>query len=409
MRFDRDEVAGLLSGKGGTDMSNRNVDTVTYSLRLCNNTSDEYYEKVSAFTDEVLVELNRTTGELVEDFQRHIEKNEWEDLRSLEEYELELLLLGILWKNYINYALVPGIKLKMFLTKLIALREKGTPLKVIIDPIKGLAGALFLLKEKKKVRSIERTLKNMKNLLGWLTVTGEFNQEVKRLKLWEKFLNNKSEEKVYQTITIAMHLAEWFECKSEEKLGCFTENVERFLEGAYKDHKWLEDNIYCGRKRVEYHLNMVGAEIMNRAFREDFLETSEKRLLLPSCMRFQSNKNCKAIKTREGYLCTQCTLNCKVSYFTRVGKKYDFKVLIIPHESSAFTKGKHENDKIGIVGVACVLHLISGGWKAKDLGFVPQCVLLDYCGCNKHWHEEGIITDINISQLFNILGITKTL
>ena len=60
------------------------------------------------------------------------------------------------------------------------------------------------------------------------------------------------------------------------------------------------------------------------------------------------------------------------------------------------------------MGIACVSHLISGGWKAKSLGMPPQCVLLDYCGCRKHWHERGIPTDINFGRLLEILGIENS-
>ena len=62
-------------------------------------------------------------------------------------------------------------------------------------------------------------------------------------------------------------------------------------------NKYREDFLFCSRKEVEYHLNMVGAQIMNEAYRKEFLKTKEKGLLLPSCMRIKDEKNCKAIKT----------------------------------------------------------------------------------------------------------------
>ena len=68
-------------------------------------------------------------------------------------------------------------------------------------------------------------------------------------------------------------------------------------------------------------------------------------------------------------------------------------------------KNKIKDGHIGIIGVACVLNLISGGLKAKN--FVPQCVFLDYCGCKDHWHDKGIITDINMSYLLYSLGIEE--
>jgi Uncharacterized conserved protein len=85
-----------------------------------------------------------------------------------------------------------------------------------------------------------------------------------------------------------------------------------------------------------------------------------------------------------------------------LGRKYDFEVTIVPHESTISSREKEagllEKD-IGAVGVACVLNLISGGLMLKGLGIPAQCVILDYCGCKNHWHDQGIPTDINMEQL----------
>lgn len=56
--------------------------------------------------------------------------------------------------------------------------------------------------------------------------------------------------------------------------------------------------------------------------------------------------------------------------FVLLGEKHGFGVVIIPHESWAFessTEWETRKD-LGIVGIACVLNLIAGGWKAQALG-----------------------------------------
>lgn len=93
--------------------------------------------------------------------------------------------------------------------------------------------------------------------------------------------------------------------------------------------------------------------------------------------------------------------------YDKLGKEYNFQVYIIPHESNITTNTNFKYGDIGIIGVVCVTNLISGGFKAKSLGFVPQCVFLDYCGCRAHWHESGIITEINEDKLLSTLGINK--
>lgn len=372
---------------------------ITYSLV----NPDKYYEDVSVFTYEVIDKMD-SVNELVEGFKTFIMKNNIEGIRSDLDYSLELLTLGVLWRTYINKA----VRLKKIpstvLISLSDLREKGS-IKKPIDCIRRVLGTLFLYKEGSK--KAELTLDNFKKLITWLSSTGEFKEEVKRMKTWMLYLYNKSKNKVNNTLLSCVNLARWFEGESEERLGFYTENVNDFIEETNKKYKWEENFVFTRRKRVEYHLNMVGAEIMNRCLREEFLKAKEKRLLLPACMRINQNNYCRAIETKDGYLCRGCSIGCNVSKYTKLGEKYNFKVYIIHHESSAFTKEKVEAGKIGIVGVACVLNLISGGWKAKDLGLVPQCVLLNYCGCKKHWDERGIITDINVNRLLHTIGVNK--
>lgn len=377
---------------------------ITYSLCKCDKKSNKYYEDVSVFTDEVINEICNCTDIWVKGFRDFTVENSIEDLRSNIEYSLELLILGVLWKSYIKNAIILKELPKITLIKLSELREKSS-IKKTADFFRGILGTLFLQKEDNK--NVDFTLESLKKLNNWLSAAGEFKQEFKRLKRWQRYLSNKSIKEINNIISASVNLGEWFELKSEESLGEYTKNVNKFHNSDYKKYKWREDYVYCGRKRVEYHLNMVGAEIMNRVYREDFLKTKEKRLLLPACMRMDSNTICKAVKTNEGYICRNCTKSCKVSQYTKLGENYNFKVYVIPHESSSFTKEKSEKGYIGIIGVACPLNLISGGWKAKDLGFVPQCVLLDYCGCKSHWHKDGIATDINVDRLLYTIGIDK--
>ncbi|MER2014473.1 MAG: hypothetical protein ABS871_07585, partial [Methanobrevibacter sp.] len=63
---------------------------------------------------------------------------------------------------------------------------------------------------------------------------------------------------------------------------------------------------------------------------------------------------------------------------------------------TAFKGARSEDkDELGIVGVTCVLNLISGGWKSKNLSIPPQCVLLEHVACKNHWLDEDIYGKIN--------------
>ncbi|MDG5815440.1 hypothetical protein QA601_10140 [Chitinispirillales bacterium ANBcel5] len=43
-----------------------------------------------------------------------------------------------------------------------------------------------------------------------------------------------------------------------------------------------------------------------------------------------------------------------------------------------------------------------GGYEMRDLTIPNQSVLLDYCGCKKHWHKSGITTGCNVERLVKV-------
>lgn len=380
------------------------MEKITYFLCESNESSTEFYKKNLNFSKKVLNKLEGNFSNDINDYMNYINKNNMEQLRSKSEYLLEILMIGVFWKEHVNKAISLSKIPRNILIKLSTLREKES-IKKIVDINRGLLEYLFL--NRRSNDKVKISLENYKKLVNYLKACGDYKEEAKRLEVWISYFFSLNKNKVDKILTSYLEFAKYFEYISQEVLGIYTKNVNLFLKNIDKKYKYREDFLFCSRKEVEYHLNMVGAQIMNEAYRKEFLKTKEKGLLLPSCMRIKDEKNCKAIKTEEGYICNSCSKNCNVNKYDKLGKKYNFQVYIIPHESSISVKNKIKDGHIGIIGVACVLNLISGGLKAKNLGFVPQCVFLDYCGCKDHWHDKGIITDINMSYLLYSLGIEE--
>ena len=380
------------------------MEKITYFLCESNESSTEFYKKNLNFSKKVLNKLEDNFSNDINDYMNYINKNNMEQLRSKSEYLLEILMIGVFWKEHVNKAISLSKIPRNILIKLSTLREKES-IKKIVDINRGLLEYLFL--NRRSNDKVKISLENYKKLVNYLKACGDYKEEAKRLEVWISYFFSLNKNKVEKILTSYLEFARYFEDISQEVLGIYTKNVNLFLKNIDKKYKYREDFLFCSRKEVEYHLNMVGAQIMNEAYRKEFLKTKEKGLLLPSCMRIKDEKNCKAIKTEEGYICNSCSKNCNVNKYDKLGKKYNFQVYIIPHESSISVKNKIKDGHIGIIGVACVLNLISGGLKAKNLGFVPQCVFLDYCGCKDHWHDKGIITDINMSYLLYSLGIEE--
>ncbi len=379
---------------------------ITYSLLEQNINSNRYYVDAKILADETLLYGEKILKQVIDDFMDFNKENNIETLRSREECMLEALIIGVLWNVYGNKAQKLAKNKGEILINLVALRKKGKAIKVGTDFIRGFSSTIFL--NRKSNGTVDTSILGLKKLRSWLLVSGEFDEEVKKILNWEGYFQILPQDKSIHILKLFIDYGVWFEGVSEQIVGKYTSNVQPFLNKQKIRYRFREDIIFTGRQRVEYHLNMVGAEILNRAFRNDFVKTRKKKLLVPICMRYKPSNQCKAKNTKNGYICGHCTKECSVNKLSKMGDELGFEVLIIPHGSSAFTDGKVKFGELGIVGVACLLNLISGGLAARRLDLVPQCVILDYCGCRKHWDKKGIITDINVDELKNIIMACDT-
>jgi hypothetical protein len=386
------------------------MQTITYSLRDKDCNSEQYYKIVTDFTDSVLEEATENLESIAEKFQIYLIQSRGEILRSKAEYIFELLTFGTLIRYYERNTVNLPFLTQRILVGLASLRQKYTWLKQFVDPARGVLITLFLIRKSETIFSKSKFgVEKIEKLLEWLAASGDFKQEVKRLNVWKEYFKSLPTEKAFEYIFASIDFAKWFEIESEKALGRYTEKVNKFLEYKHYNYKWREDVIFCGRKRVEYHLNMVGAVIMNRAWRDEFLSTKKKAVLVPACMRAKNNFHCKWIFNGIDYSCRGCTEGCKVNQLTKQGEREGFSVFLIPH-STDFTKWLSKragNKEVGIVGVTCALNLMTGGWEAKGLGIPINCVLLDYCGCKNHWDEKGFPTAINNNELMRILHKEK--
>lgn len=386
------------------------VEVITYSLRDGKKNSSQYYREIAAFTDEVLGKIEAEAGKILAGYRMYIQSGGNEDARSPAEYGFELLTLGVLWQVYGGASIQLEEIPRRILVGLVHLRRRSGFLKPIADDLRGLLGARYLTTKMSQQDGVPQlNLENLGRLLKWLDAAGDFKEEVKRIHLWRSFLAELGEDEFRSALALALSLVVWFEERALQALGRYTPNVDRFLEEVHPSYAQREDAIFSGRSRIEYHLNMVGSEVLNRAFREDFIDTTRKIVILPPCMRAKQ-EDCEARATPLGEHCAACTPGCRVHQVTKLGEKYGFDVFIMPHELSVFSNGgikPERGGKMGIVGVSCPLTNVQGGWETKGLDVPAQGVLLDYCGCPWHWHPEGITTDINFNRLLQVLGFRE--
>ncbi len=382
--------------------------SVTYDLRKDGAYSDEYYQDVGRFTEIVQLEGSNRLSYLLDEYVSYNESKGIKLQSCREELQLELLLLGTLSKLYSNEAeglTASKYRLMLQLTKL---RNKSRRLRPLMNTLKGIGATTMLgAKPRRPALSKASDLSNAEGMIRWLEASGEFVYEARRLSCWLQYLKLLTEKKRVKRLMDTFKFAEWFEIQSQQALGVYTLNVDAYLKDIDIKRKWREDIIFCQRKRVEYHLNMVGAEIMNRAFKARFQATINKVLALPICMTSPESGRCKSHSFGKDFACRGCSASCVVNKLKSMGEEMDFSVMVVPHQSSiAASVGADTmfKESTGVIGVACVLNLISGGWMLKEMGVAAQCVLLEYSGCKTHWHNSGVPTRINLNKLIELVG-----
>ena len=337
------------------------MDKIIFPYRLNN----EYYTKVKIFGDE-----------FIEFSQKFNFKNDEEALESL--------CIGVYWYLYGTTALDLNSNIHQALANLAEYRIAFPEDKIFIDELRGKLLTKFLFKPFEKNHE-KLTKENLSLLINFLEATGDYIDQIPHLKNFTHDLND------------CITLTKWFCENSRNYLGEYTSNLEKYLENNGSNHLMEEDVIFYHGHELEYHLNMLGAEIMNRIFKDEYDSRARKAIILPSCMN-SNNKKCKAKEERLGHVCTFCNPKCNVYKITKEYPQYE--VYIISHESTAFKGAKKEDkNELGILGVTCVLNLISGGWKSSNLSIPPQCVLLNHVACRSHWLKEDIYGEINEEEL----------
>jgi hypothetical protein len=332
-----------------------------------------------------------------------------EKMRSINEYAFDLLTLGVLWQTYMSQAKAIVPWRGRLLRRLVRARMESERLKPAADRIRARFGADWLAAgDPFPAPAGLPTLKDMDRLLLWLAASGEFVQEAERLSLCRQYLERQPLHTVRSLLQTALTEADWFKSQAAEALGSYTPGVDAYRQQKSSGDQRREDALLRDRHQVEYHLNLFGAELMNRAYRSDYSGTAAKAVLLPVCLKARSGADCAANRAGDPHRCLQCSKECRVSQAVSLGEQEGFEVIMISHESDAFSRSLIDRlirENTGIVGVACALNLVSGGLRAKAMGIPAQCVILDYCGCGQHWDDGGgFPTDLNLSKLKKIVN-----
>ncbi|HEY3342187.1 MAG TPA: DUF116 domain-containing protein [Anaerolineae bacterium] len=367
---------------------------ITYSLHGDATTSDGYYRAIATLAEQWMPIAESTMADVCATFRLYRQHRQLAQ-RTDAEYTFELLVMGVLMREHGREASRwPALPLWV-MQRLIKLAGRRPRLEPLTKKLRGQVGQLsrFWASARHGGRQ------DLPRLIVWLRANGQASQ-ADRLDEWRMFLEPCTNASSREVMDRAQTLAEDFEQVSRSALGQYTQHVELFRAEAAQCYKQRYDAELVTRTRLEYHVGMLGTEVLSRAHRERFQATQRRIVILPPCMRAQPDDQCKAVNTPLGAHCQACTATCRVNLATRLGEKHGFEVYMIPDQLARIgAAGSKAAGGVGMVGVSCALTNWSGGWDADRIGVPAQGVLLDYPGCSYHWDEHGIPTEVNLRQL----------
>ena len=404
--------AGVLSceanSSSGCPAPREPIPDLVYDLRDANGASDVFYAELSAFCDLLVAEIDGRAGAAAQAFGQYVQAEFHEPPRSGAEYSIDLLTLGLALRRYGRAAEDSpswAIRLARWLFKL---RSRHARIKPAVDLLRAALIRHFLMPRLNR-ESREEILppERLGGLIAWLHATGEFEQEVARVSRWRSFLGTLPHTDAERCIATATDLFDWFEQEAEWTLGAYTKGVPRFLATEYAKRGCREDQIFCGKPAVEYHLGMVATEIMNRGLRAEFDGTPRRAVLVPTCMRGAAAARCRAHVSGVDMTCIGCDPACTVNRITRRMRSAGVQVYLVPHSTgfSRWLERWQRAPDVGVVAVACMLNILPGGYEMRERRIASQCVPLDYPGCGKHWRQIPVATSVNENRLVQITAI----
>jgi hypothetical protein len=375
----------------------------TYDLSAAEPHAGTYLPAVRELADWV-VESGERLRQVIDAYGEFVELNGLERRRTSSEYLLEALMLGVLWRARGREATCSDQARQALITELVRERRVG-----VAKRRDGSNAGLLSRSAPSRRGRIDPSLSEIDQLLNWLLATGEYDDEVQRLSGWKRLLSSAQPATGREILRLIVAFAVNFEARSERVLGAYTDRVDGFLNHELLSRPQREDTVQCSRRRVEYHLNMVGAELLNRAWRDRFLACRRHVVVLPGCARLRSEQECRATSDQGEFKCVRCNLGCGIATASRFAEHYGVDVVGVNHGSDFgkfLASQALTGDDVGIVGVACASGIVGAGWRAKAQGLPAQCVLLNASGC-AHWRDQPVPTAFDQAELGRVLNRTQ--
>jgi hypothetical protein len=404
-----------------------------YALKSSRSSSDGYYQAIAAYTNAWFENAHTTLRKPVEGFLAFLNTRSADvPARGFNEAAFEMLVLGVLLREHGCQALDMPVLPAWLLARLIETQD-ALPLAEVEKPIKAMRGWIQGMVQEDEAPGAPEAVDLkpfrgsaaglVERLMGWMR-SANMAAQAERMEGWRDYMACLDEQQAQALLARCLLLADDFAETSAAALSEYTTGADAFLEDARSGARWRYDAPLITRTRIEYHLGMLGTEVLTRAYRARYLAAGRKIVIMPDCLcahtlRVQDaqdagadqvrRQRCQAEKTSLGGKCTGCAPGCKARQITALGEKHGFEAYILPDDLRGVGVGSCSKlVDVGVVGISCVLTNWDAGWQVHDAGVPCQGVLLDYAGCRSHWDVAGLPTDVNLKHLLATVGVHPT-
>ncbi len=154
-----------------------------------------------------------------------------------------------------------------------------------------------------------------------------------------------------------------------------------------------------------YIRNMLAVGVLSHIMRTAFLETNRRLIVLPACLKSYGDQECCKIEVEGAHTCAQCNPDCII--FDTVEHFVDdsTKLVLEPDDLGDYLgMARKKHGTVGVVGVACVLTMLSGFEQTLKHKLPTQGVFLNYSSCLHHWADPPFNTCYSLRRMAWVLG-----
>lgn len=206
-----------------------------------------------------------------------------------------------------------------------------------------------------------------------------------------------------------MHLDD-FIALGQTKLTSYLGRVEEYLSDLSKSDSSDRDDLgLIGSPPEKYIRNMLCLAILNRFYRKEFLKTKKRLIVLPECLKNYGPDICCKIERKNHSECTNCLADCQVNLVDEGFADNQTEMILEPEDADLMAAElRRKRGTVGIVGVACILTLVSGFKSTLRYKHPTQGLFLNYSSCGHHWvKKKPYNTRFSFARLALIMNTDK--